>query len=116
MCVLIKEIKFSQACFFSTQKKRLDEKRELEIRLQEEEEAKQKAKEAEENQGIDWGMGEDADEETDLTENPYATLTEEELYLDDPKKTLRGWFEREGYDLQYQVEEKRIGQFLCWVE
>ncbi|XP_032667757.1 kanadaptin isoform X4 [Odontomachus brunneus] len=99
--------------------KRLDkirEKQELEIRLQEEEKAKEKSREAEESGGIDWGMGEDADEETDLTENPYATMTEEELYLDDPKKTLRGWFEREGYDLQYQVEEKRIGQFLCWVD
>lgn len=95
---------------------KIRELQELEIRLQEEEQAKEKSREAEENDGIDWGMREDANEETDLTENPYATMTEEELYLDDPKKTLRGWFEREGYDLQYQVEEKRIGQFLCWVE
>lgn len=69
-----------------------------------------------ESDGIDWGMGEDADEETDLQENPYACITDEDLVLDDPKKTLRGWFEREGYDLQYQTEEKGIGQFLCWVE
>nr|XP_003700466.1 PREDICTED: kanadaptin isoform X1 [Megachile rotundata] len=70
----------------------------------------------EENDGIDWGMGEDADEETDLQENPYACIADEDLVLDDPKKTLRGWFEREGYDLQYQTEEKGIGQFLCWVD
>lgn len=95
--------------------KRLEELREREIKQQEEEEAKEKAKQAAENEGIDWGMGEDADEETDLTENPYASIVDEELYLDDPKKTLRGWFEREGYDLQYQVEEKGIGQFLCWI-
>nr|XP_034187012.1 kanadaptin [Osmia lignaria] len=69
-----------------------------------------------ESDGIDWGMGEDADEETDLQENPYACITDEDLVLDDPKKTLRGWFEREGYDLQYQTEEKGIGQFLCWVD
>lgn len=79
-----------------------------------EQEAEGRGRETE-NEGIDWGMGEDADEETDLTENPYASAADEELYLDDPKKTLRGWFEREGYDLQYQVEEKGIGQFLCWV-
>lgn len=73
-------------------------------------------REQEENEGIDWGMGEDADEETDLTENPYAATNNEELYLNDPKKSLRGWFEREGYDLQYHTEEKGFAQFLCWVE
>ncbi|XP_076663248.1 kanadaptin isoform X2 [Andrena cerasifolii] len=69
-----------------------------------------------ENDGIDWGMGEDADEETDLQENPYACIADDDLVLEDPKKTLRGWFEREGYDLQYQTEEKGLGQFLCWVD
>ncbi|XP_011329580.2 kanadaptin [Ooceraea biroi] len=95
--------------------KRMEELRQREIKQLEEKEAEERAREAEENEGINWGMGEDADEDTDLTENPYASMADEELYLDDPKKTLRGWFEREGYDLQYQVEEKGIGQFLCWI-
>ncbi|XP_076618648.1 kanadaptin isoform X1 [Colletes latitarsis] len=69
-----------------------------------------------ESDGIDWGMGEDADEETDLQENPYACIVDENLVFEDPKKTLRGWFEREGYDLQYKTEEKGPGQFLCWVD
>lgn len=94
--------------------KRMRELQEQEIKRLEQEEAEERARQAAENEGIDWGMGEDADEETDLTENPYA-VADEELYLDDPKKTLRGWFEREGYDLQYQVEERGIGQFLCWI-
>ncbi|XP_076643059.1 kanadaptin [Halictus rubicundus] len=69
-----------------------------------------------ESVGIDWGMGEDANEETDLQENPYACIGDEDLVLEDPKKTLRGWFEREGYDLQYKTEERGPGQFLCWVD
>lgn len=70
-----------------------------------------------EEDSCNWGMGEDADEEEDLSENPFALSTpNEELYLDDPKKTLRGWFEREGYELEYDVEEKGFKTFVCRIQ
>lgn len=70
--------------------------------------------------GINWGMAEDAEDENPMADNPFAVVDDgphhEELYLDDPKKTLRGWFEREGYELDYMVEEKNCAHFVCRVE
>ncbi|XP_017764458.1 PREDICTED: kanadaptin isoform X2 [Eufriesea mexicana] len=94
----------------------LKEMRASQIEKQRMEEKLKASIEEKESDGIDWGMGEDADEETDLQENPYASIIDENLVLEDPKRTLRGWFEREGYDLHYQAEEKGFGQFLCWVD
>jgi protein phosphatase 1D len=91
------------------------------------------------DKGIDWGMGElyvreimtklialfliprvivgeDADAATDLTENPFALITNEDMYKDDPKKCLKQWFEREGEELRYHIEEKGFSQFRCTIE
>jgi len=51
--------------------------------------------------------------------NPFATgfdTSESDLSLDNPKKTLRSWFEREGCDLVYDVKEKSSGHFICRIK
>ena len=88
---------------------------------------KEKEKEATEEtkEGISWGFAEDAVEEDmlpDMSKNPFslddktgAGGKSEDLQLDDPKKTLRGWFEREGYELEYDCKEDGYAAFTCKV-
>ncbi|XP_075261972.1 kanadaptin-like isoform X2 [Convolutriloba macropyga] len=78
-----------------------------------------KKKEAE--SGVNWGFTEDAEQESDEDDengpksvNPFSMP--EELNLEDPKKTLKGCFEREGFELEYICEEEGFGTHICKIE
>lgn len=52
---------------------------------------------------IDYNISDSEDASEINSENPFAVLEaqNEELYIDDPKKALRGFFEREGNKLHF---------------
>ena len=104
----------------------LQEKAKEKTRIREEmEKAKKEKEESEElnsGGGINWGFAEDATEEElpDMSKNPFSLdsaggTKNEDLNLEDPKKTLRGWFEREGYELEYDCKENGYATFTCTV-
>ena len=87
-----------------------------ELREKEEEDEKNEIRGNE----MTWGMAEDATEENDpenpdMSKNPFSLdgVKGEELNLEDPKRTLRGWFEREGFELEYDCQEKGKKIEMC---
>jgi len=95
-------------------RKKEEDKNRREKEAKEKEEEEEKMKEA---AGISWGIGDDGEEFPDMDQNPYAETAENEsLYINDPKKALKIWFDREGYDLEYDVTEKGYAQFLCKID
>ncbi|KAL8590306.1 hypothetical protein ACOMHN_006422 [Nucella lapillus] len=99
-------------------------KREAEVlkqaEMNEEEEMEKQRQKILELRGCSWGMGEDAAEENE--EKPAFSVAglvpeHEHLYSDDPKKALKGFYEREGCDLpDYQFTEVGFGKHKCIVE
>ncbi|XP_066451509.1 kanadaptin isoform X2 [Eleutherodactylus coqui] len=101
----------------SLQKRMLGDDSDEEDNLEGEEEEQRQPGGADDS-GCMWGMGEDAvDEENDV--NPIAMeyqAEREALYSANPKKTLQGFFDREGEELDFEYEEQGIGSWLCRVK
>ncbi|CAC5356280.1 Kanadaptin [Mytilus coruscus] len=72
----------------------------------------------EDDGGCSWGMADDAiEDESTNTPSEEIKLENEELYIDDPKKALKGFYEREGYEEpEYIVTDGGSGKYKCAVE
>jgi len=85
----------------------------------EEEEIAEKKKQSEAENGVNWGMHDSDEDESEEGEksdvNPFAVIEEinEDYYASDPKKALRVYFEREGENLEYDIEDLSSGKFKC---
>jgi pSer/pThr/pTyr-binding forkhead associated (FHA) protein/predicted transcriptional regulator len=95
------------------------------------EEEKQREEKDNENSSIDWGMGDDNqlsneksdDEDNQEDESDQGLLkgnkqkaieeNDESFYASDPKKALKNFFDREGDELFYDVEELAPGKYKC---
>ncbi|KAK7104376.1 kanadaptin-like [Littorina saxatilis] len=86
--------------------------------LDEEEERGRQRQKILDARGCGWGIGEDAAEEEPDEENFVSLVPQHEhLYVDDPKKGLKGFYEREGCDLpDYQFTDVGYGKHKCIVE
>ncbi|KAM9316890.1 kanadaptin [Gastrophryne carolinensis] len=101
----------------SLQRKMLGDDSDEENDLPEEEGKRPQARPADES-GCMWGMGEDAIEDEN-EENPIALEFQEEreaLYLKDPKKTLQGFFDREGEELEFEYDERGPASWICRIK
>ena len=103
------------------QREKLHKEAELlrQAELAEEEKTAEMIRKREEDKGCSWGIGDDVGVDDGDEENPFASLAteNEDLYIDDPKKSLNGYFEREGYDPpQYEFSEAGFGKRKCTVE
>ncbi|KAK6180668.1 hypothetical protein SNE40_008674 [Patella caerulea] len=94
------------------------QKREAEVlRLADADESDRLQQKMNQDEGCSWGMGEEAEEEAEEVELVSNQPDNEELYIDDPKKALKGFYEREGCDLpEYIITDGLPGKYKCRVD
>lgn len=88
----------------------------LKLKIRKEVEDEEKEKERKQENSVDWGMSDRLeDSEDELNEqNPFAIdQVDESFFASDPKKELKNFFDREGEDLDYEVEEDAPGKYKC---
>uniref|UniRef100_A0A8R1IST0 DRBM domain-containing protein n=1 Tax=Caenorhabditis japonica TaxID=281687 RepID=A0A8R1IST0_CAEJA len=81
------------------------------------EDEKRDAKGEDEEDGCGWGMnyGEDAKTFTAPEHDAHLMEDREAYYNQDPKKALQKFFEREGFDMNFEFSEQGQGHTHKWV-
>jgi hypothetical protein len=109
------------------QMKKLREKQNklaLKLRIQKEiAEEEGKNCESSDNEGIDWGLNNDIADSSETKTGDAAVLknvtfnadqsNEDSFYASDPRRALKIYFDREGEELNYEVEEVGYSRFKC---
>lgn len=102
-----------------TEMKLRKHKRELEAKLRAAaaEEMIEDEKRAKEEEGCGWGMdyGEDEKPLTAVETDAHLMEDREAYYNQDPKKALQKFFEREGFDMNFEFSEQGQGHTHKWV-
>jgi pSer/pThr/pTyr-binding forkhead associated (FHA) protein len=72
---------------------------------------------------VNWGMNDMKNHEDESVDRDASEIklgkeeaieeSDESFYINDPSKALRNFFEREGEELEYDVEDKGYGKFVC---
>ncbi|ESO96480.1 hypothetical protein LOTGIDRAFT_115736 [Lottia gigantea] len=108
----------SELSITEIKQQREKQKREAEVlRLAEAEQNERVRQQMTGDDGCSWGMGDDAEEEVEEGETISLKPENEELYIDDPKKALKGFYEREGCDLpEYIITDGAPGKYKCRVD
>lgn len=82
----------------------------------------ERLRESQMSEGIDWGMRFDEDTpapSVDFELDGHLMEDREQYYQSDPKKALAKFFEREGFDMTFQLTEQGSGhthKWLCAIE
>ncbi|CAO4370458.1 unnamed protein product [Caenorhabditis nigoni] len=102
-----------------TEMKLRKHKKELEAKLRAAaaQEMVEDEKRAQEEEGCGWGMdyGEDQKPLTTVETDAHLMEDREAYYNQDPKKALQKFFEREGFDLNFEFSEQGQGHTHKWV-
>lgn len=88
----------------------------LKLKIRKEVEEEEKEEERKKENSFDWGIneGENGDDDESNVDNPFAIdQVDESFFASDPKKALKNFFDREGEELEYEVEEDGPGKYKC---
>lgn len=80
----------------------------------EEEEKMERLKQSESS--VDWGMSESDSKQIEEDADDKDNQVDESYFSSDPKKALKNYFDREGHEFEYEIEELAPGKYKCRID